>query len=147
MKLESGFKKIRIAKHGVNQERVNRFLQWVQNEGFIVWDLEGDTRYEIDGIDEASQERVQRYLESLGRTFKQPGQKPRLLIICKRPQCSNESEYGSIYCTSCNQQIHAQNVARQQAEAYWNPCLHRGCASKARRHSRFCFDHRHDRSW
>ena len=70
MQLEGGFKKIRIAKHGVNQERVNRFLQWVQNQGFIVWDLENDTRYEIDGVSEKSQIEIMHYLESLGRTFR-----------------------------------------------------------------------------
>ncbi len=36
MHLESGFEKIRIAKKGPNQAHVNRFLRWVENQGFIV---------------------------------------------------------------------------------------------------------------
>ncbi len=70
MKLEDGFEKIRIAKRGVNQDKVNRFLRWVESEGFIVWKLHGDTRYEIDGVSKETQQEIQRYLESLGRTFR-----------------------------------------------------------------------------
>ena len=110
MQLESGFEKIRIARRGPNQEKVNRFLRWVEDQGFIVWDLYGDTRYEIDGISKKTQQEIQYWLESLGRTFKKPRQAPRA-ILCKGQECFNESDSGSLYCASCSRR---NNRSRQR---------------------------------
>lgn len=85
MKLEGGYEKIRIGRSGANQDKVNRFLSWVKAQGYIVWDIASDNRYEIDGISKKSQQEIQRYLESLGRTFKKPITRSGIMCMCDLP--------------------------------------------------------------
>ena len=141
MRLEDGYEKIRIARTGPNQDQVNRFLHWVEGQGFIVWNLDIDSRYEIDGISKNTQQEIMRWLESLGRTFKKPQGRPRSSAMsCATLECNSEREPGSIYCPACHQHRRAEQARLQPIAPRRWICGYHGCTREARRYS-YCPEH------